>query len=189
MSEFLIALVAGIFFLSAIGKLTAPRAAQSFVGQIGVTPPFARAIVFSVALVELTASVLILGGWQLKAALTVAATLAVCFVFVQLAGLRAHTTSCRCFGKLDADLSPQVSLARAAALAVIAMTAMWRNHAVPVATSFGLERALASAFGAATFVVCFHLFDEVRKFRQSARASHQALVAESQEREAKHVIA
>ncbi len=187
MIEFLVGLVAGIYLLSAIGKLTAPRSAQGFVGQLGVPARLAGPVVLSIATVELLVSGLVYAGWQARGALTVAALLGVGFVLAQVAGLRGHMAACRCFGKLDADLSPDLSLARAAALALFCLVALWRGQ--HVVTSYGPERWLASLFGAATFVVCFHLIDEVRKFRRMARASHEALLAAGQQREGKHVAA
>jgi hypothetical protein len=185
MTEFLVVLLAGIFFASAVGKFSAPQAAQAFIELLGVPGPLARPAVQLTALVECAVSIALFAGRQVAAALLVATLLGCCFVLIQLAGLRVHGGSCKCFGKLDAELSPGMALARAAAVTVLAAIVSWL--APTEVGAFGPARLLAGGCGAATFILCFHLIDEVHKFRRTARASHTALLSASRAREAKHV--
>lgn len=184
---------AGFVFLgSGLGKLTASGAVGAFLRDLGV-PPGARApMALILGLTETGLGVCYLLGVASRWLALTGAVLAVGFVGAhQLAQLRGGSASCRCFGKLDTDLDPVISIVRSAVLLVVmlslALTVWLRpvGAAIPAASVIPLLGGLMSSV---TYVLIFQLVNEAVSFRRRHRDMDQKLRASAQ-RAAREAVA
>jgi uncharacterized membrane protein YphA (DoxX/SURF4 family) len=168
-----------ILVASGAGKLTSPSSVRSFVEGLGLSRRPALAAGLIVGAAESALGLLLIFGLMLRLATASTAILAAGFLGAHaVARLRGNTAACRCFGSLDVELRPAVSSARSAVLfvaAVLLAIAAWNHGTHPGIPVGRVVPVLSGVLGAMTYVVVFHLVNEVILLRRRDREIQEGL--------------
>lgn len=181
MVSMLLVFIGAIFIVSGLGKLRAEEPANRFLHGLGVPWRLVRSVDRAVSLVEIALGVVLLSGlsarWSGSAAVVLAAVfLAALFV----ARLRGSSVPCGCFGAMDSNLGPVLSILRSAVLfgATVALVSMLYFGADTGAVPAGhIQALLGGVLSCATYLLAFRLLSEAVAMVRHDRETHQRLLA------------
>lgn len=181
MTAFLIVFAGVTFLASGLGKLRAGNSSNSFLVDVGVPREIVRSVDRVVSVIEVAVGALLLSGRAAQWTATVAGVLAAAFLAAHLvARLRGSSAPCRCFGAIDVDLTPALSLARSAALFAI-VTALAADLYVGAGyTGLPVGNVPALVGGSMcclTYLLVFRLLNEAAVLTRRDRDIHRRLVA------------
>jgi hypothetical protein len=164
---------------SGAGKLASPGSVRSFVEGLGLPRRMTRAAGQLVGTAEAALGVLLCLGLALRWVTLATAILAAGFVGAHvLARLRGETAACRCFGAIDAELRPALSVARSGvllAVAVLPAIAAWQPLAHPGVPIGHLVPVLSGVLSALTYILVFHLVNEAVLLKRRDREIQEEL--------------
>jgi len=170
-----------VFVTSGLGKLWTDEPAKKFLRDLGVPSPLVRPMDRGISLVEVALGFLLLSGRMARWSASFAVALAAVFLAAHVvARWRGSSASCGCFGAMDADLFPVLSLVRSAVLLAVATglaSSLYSGVAtggVPVAN---VQAVLGGVLSCATYLLAFRLINETMAFGRSNKERHQRLVA------------
>ena len=181
MVSMLLVFIGATFIVSGLGKLRADEPANRFLHDIGVPRRLVRSVDRGVSLVEIVLGAVLLSGrsawWSGIAAVVLAAVfLAAHFV----ARLRGSSVPCGCFGAMDSDLGPVLSMLRSAVLfgVTVALVSILYFGTGTVAVPVGhIQALLGGVLSCATYLLAFRLLNEAAAMVRRDQEAHRRLLA------------
>jgi uncharacterized membrane protein YphA (DoxX/SURF4 family) len=181
MVSLLLAFMGAIFVTSGLGKLLTDETANRFLEGLGVPAMIVRPVDRGVSLVEVALGILLFSGRIARWSVGLAIVLTGVFLAAHVvARWRGSSASCGCFGAMDTDLIPALSLLRSALLLSVAIGLAWGLYAgtgtagVPVSH---VQTVLSGVMTCATYLLGFRLLNETLVFTRRNMASHRRLQA------------
>lgn len=155
---------------SGAAKMTSQVAFRAYLVELGASRQLAIPLGLGICAVEVVVGGLLLVDIGTPWVAFAAAVLTLGFVLIHVVGLRRGVgASCRCFGAVDTDMSPLVSLGRAVVLVAVVLPlayAIWHG-ATPASGATDPYVVTTGLMSACTYVLISLLVNElVRKFRR-----------------------
>jgi DoxX len=169
------------FIASGLGKLRTDDRANRFLLDVGVPRLLVRSVERGISLVEVALGCLLLSGRIARWSAGAAAVLAAVFLAAHIiARLRGSSASCGCFGAIDTDLAPALSLVRSAALFGVAAALASSLYVgadsgeVPVGN---VQAMLGGVLSCLTYLLAFRLLNEAVALTRHDRERYRRLTA------------